>query len=57
MLFFHSDNKKQNVGDTFVFQRSLSAAAVTSAGNPLDILPFVRVGDAIDVMWVLAPVC
>lgn len=57
MLFFHSDNKKQNVGDTFVFQRSLSAAAVTSAGNPLDILPFVRVGDAIDVTWVLAPVC
>lgn len=40
-----------------MFKGSLSAAAVTRTGNPLDILPLVRVGDAIDLIWVLAPVC
>lgn len=40
-----------------MFKGSLSAAAVTSTGNPLDVLPLVRVDDAIDLVWVLAPVC
>lgn len=40
-----------------MFKGSLSAAAVTSTGNPLDILLCVRLGDDIDLSWVLASVC
>lgn len=40
-----------------MFKGSLSAAAVTSAGNPLDTLLCVRVGAAIELLWILASVC
>lgn len=37
-----------------MFKGSLAAAAVTSTGNPLDVLLCVRVSAAIDLSWVLA---
>lgn len=40
-----------------MFKGSVSAAAVTSTGKPLDTLLCVRVGAAIALLWVLASVC